>query len=303
MSSMRRSSEALALSKSDEALPPLLLAARYGQISELDAQLGAAHKAQWLGVDELTRQNALHWATRHGQLHAAKRLCAHECARQWLAMGDADANTPLHLAATKSRRLTALFLERGANTNAVNSSGDSPLSIHVLSATKDDPSVTEDLLHHGADANWIVRGESVLHEAIDRGLVNIACQLVRFGARLDTKDGHGRMVFDKVTDKLSQRLFAYIAAPQAWVPDAERRHCMACVKKFNALLARRHHCRHCGRLCCAACARAFVHLNTKPQRVCATCLGVLRGYVSAGGDERPRRASLVYNQLVAAPAR
>jgi hypothetical protein len=65
------------------------------------------------------------------------------------------------------------------------------------------------------------------------------------------------------------------AAPD-WEPDAASDTCRACSTRFT-LLQRRHHCRACGRLFCAACTSQrrplpFVELSDKPVRVCDGCL-------------------------------
>ncbi|KDO26114.1 hypothetical protein SPRG_08475 [Saprolegnia parasitica CBS 223.65] len=280
---------------SDAVVSPFLSAARCGSAVDVAKYLEIQKADEWSVVDPTTQQNALHVAVAHGHLHIAKRLCSHPFGPRWLASTDVYLNTPLHVAASTSRRLTQLLLDAGAGVNALNQACETPLSMHIASTAKDDPGLAERLLTHGADANAVLRGESLLHAAVDRGLLNIACRLVRFGGRLDTRDGHGRMVFDKVNAKASRKLFAYIPSPLPWVPDDARDHCMECSRRFSPLLARRHHCRHCGRLCCAACTSAFVliegsPLQHKPQR-----------YYEADDEAnvvRTTRASLVYNQLV-----
>lgn len=75
------------------------------------------------------------------------------------------------------------------------------------------------------------------------------------------------------TDSNEQR-----AAP-LWIPDRWSACCMVCAEKFGAF-RRRHHCRNCGRLVCHSCSgseKLLVHVdNTKPVRICDTCVSFYR---------------------------
>ncbi|CAG4970764.1 unnamed protein product [Parnassius apollo] len=57
-----------------------------------------------------------------------------------------------------------------------------------------------------------------------------------------------------------------------WTSDKDAVACAACTKEFS-IARRKHHCRRCGHIFCAACSDKFVALsgNTKPVRVCDTC--------------------------------
>ncbi|CAJ0576520.1 unnamed protein product, partial [Mesorhabditis spiculigera] len=66
-----------------------------------------------------------------------------------------------------------------------------------------------------------------------------------------------------------------------WIPDADCMVCMLCSAKFT-LLVRRHHCRACGRVLCAACCNEKASLaylgddeKKNKQRVCQPCLSML----------------------------
>eukprot|EP00658_Telonema_sp_P-2_P035195 TRINITY_DN25638_c0_g1_i2.p1 TRINITY_DN25638_c0_g1~~TRINITY_DN25638_c0_g1_i2.p1 ORF type:complete len:185 (+),score=35.51 TRINITY_DN25638_c0_g1_i2:133-687(+) len=65
-------------------------------------------------------------------------------------------------------------------------------------------------------------------------------------------------------------------APTEWVKDEDARQCQVCGNKFS-FLNRRHHCRRCGRVVCAACApqgnsRPILEWNMKdPVRHCREC--------------------------------
>jgi hypothetical protein len=161
-----------------------------------------------------------------------------------------------------------------------------PLGVHILTTTHDDPSMADLLLQYESDPNASIDKSTILHVALDKELYQIANILVRYGARLDTKDEQGRMVFDKVEPQVLKMLLSKVAHPPVWVPDNERKGCMECSKKFSALGARRHHCRYCGRLLCSHCtsnsisSSKFPFTNTqiekkqKKQRVCKTCFDI-----------------------------
>ncbi|XP_064083384.1 zinc finger FYVE domain-containing protein 21-like [Macrobrachium nipponense] len=59
-----------------------------------------------------------------------------------------------------------------------------------------------------------------------------------------------------------------------WVPDKMSPTCMDCKEKFD-FLKRRHHCRRCGRVCCASCCETRLSLPRMcfldPVRVCGPC--------------------------------
>uniref|UniRef100_UPI00398F47BB zinc finger FYVE domain-containing protein 9 n=1 Tax=Pristiophorus japonicus TaxID=55135 RepID=UPI00398F47BB len=62
-----------------------------------------------------------------------------------------------------------------------------------------------------------------------------------------------------------------------WVPDSQAPNCMKCELKFT-FTKRRHHCRACGKVFCAACCSLKCKLNymdMKEARVCVTCHSVL----------------------------
>lgn len=64
-----------------------------------------------------------------------------------------------------------------------------------------------------------------------------------------------------------------------WVPDAEASICMHCKKTQFTFVQRRHHCRNCGAVVCAACSTKKFHLpqqSVKALRVCDGCYERLR---------------------------
>uniref|UniRef100_A0A672LBZ8 Zinc finger FYVE domain-containing protein 9-like n=1 Tax=Sinocyclocheilus grahami TaxID=75366 RepID=A0A672LBZ8_SINGR len=62
-----------------------------------------------------------------------------------------------------------------------------------------------------------------------------------------------------------------------WVPDSQAPICMKCKVKFT-FTKRRHHCRACGKVFCAACCSLksrLMYMDRKEARVCVTCHRVL----------------------------
>ncbi|KDO29122.1 hypothetical protein SPRG_06178 [Saprolegnia parasitica CBS 223.65] len=274
-----------------EGYSPLLLAARAGDVVEVNALLVQP------GTDVLRRdpafgQSALHFAVRGGHMSVLKALLSPRIASSIINLPDNRRNTALHLAAAKSRRITKMLLDHGADTQFFNVRNQTPLGVHIITTTKDDPMLCEMLLRYKADPNASVDQSTLLHVALDKGLVEIALRLVRHGARLDNLDENKKTVFEKVDKPLLKRLLHKVNQSPVWIEDKARPGCMLCEKKFS-LGTRRHHCRYCGRLCCSECGggrvaafkfpQGFDHRfkahgstpNHKPQRVCNVCFGVL----------------------------
>ncbi|CAB3403287.1 unnamed protein product [Caenorhabditis bovis] len=75
-----------------------------------------------------------------------------------------------------------------------------------------------------------------------------------------------------------------------WIPDGEANKCMECGRTQFNLVQRRHHCRNCGRVVCAACSsKSFRidNLNKKPVRVCDTCFARLNSGQASNFKEHP----------------
>ena len=74
--------------------------------------------------------------------------------------------------------------------------------------------------------------------------------------------------------KTKSNRLAIMASP-LWVPDSCARRCSECFDAFS-LVKRRHHCRKCGKVFCAACCNheALVegYGDEEKQRVCSTCI-------------------------------
>ncbi|XP_078012757.1 zinc finger FYVE domain-containing protein 9 isoform X4 [Phascolarctos cinereus] len=62
-----------------------------------------------------------------------------------------------------------------------------------------------------------------------------------------------------------------------WVPDSQAPNCMKCEARFT-FTKRRHHCRACGKVFCAACCSLkckLLYMERKEARVCVICHSVL----------------------------
>jgi MAD (mothers against decapentaplegic) interacting protein len=77
-----------------------------------------------------------------------------------------------------------------------------------------------------------------------------------------------------------------------WVPDTDAPDCMICGGRFT-LVKRRHHCRACGKVLCAACCadkHALVYLDSKEGRVCTPCRTVLARLDTCQGSQQSSHA-------------
>lgn len=273
---------------------PLLRAAKEGRLNEIKDLLNRTD-TDILRRDPVHGQTALHIGIKNGHMDIVQALCESSIAQAIMDVPDNRRNTALHLAAAKSRRITKYLLEKGSKVDVYNMRNQTPLGVHLLTTKKDDPILTEMLLQHKADPNACVDQATLIHVAVDRSLIEIACRLVRHGARMDVKDDSGKLLFDKVNRKILRKLFCKITYPPVWVPNENRDGCMLCTKKFGKLAigVRRHHCRHCGRLCCGECAHLSVEsvrfpkafenrlrpgakADTSHKRVCKTCYSIFK---------------------------
>ncbi|TST47715.1 Zinc finger FYVE domain-containing protein 9 [Bagarius yarrelli] len=77
-----------------------------------------------------------------------------------------------------------------------------------------------------------------------------------------------------------------------WVPDSQAPICMKCEVKFT-FTKRRHHCRACGKVFCAACCSLkcrLMYMDRKEARVCVTCHHTLTNaqtWESGGNSSTP----------------
>jgi ankyrin repeat protein len=285
----------------EEGLSPYLRAVKTGNLQVLRDCL-QDRNTDFTERDPVHGQSAMHIAVRFGQLHAVQLLCGKKTRGLLIDAVDNRQNTPLHLAAAKSRRITKYLLEHGADASRVNNRNQTPLAVHIITAKRDDPLIVEMLLQYKTDPNGPLGNSTLLHKAVDLNFYEIAYRLVRHGARLNAKDAQGRMVFEKVDRKVLRQLCGKISHPPVWVPNTDRKSCMICLRNFSrfGVGVRRHHCRHCGRLICGRCSHVSVeseafpdtfagHIDRNPsdersnlKRVCKTCSSVF--------DERAKQA-------------
>lgn len=73
-----------------------------------------------------------------------------------------------------------------------------------------------------------------------------------------------------------------ISKDAVWTPDQQATECFSCAKPFT-VARRRHHCRYCGHIFCAACSdnRLPLPSSSKPCRVCDACHVILLERYSA----------------------
>ena len=297
----------------------------------------------------------LHFCARTGQLAMLTLLCKTEFSEVMegssvkaasshadLNAKDREGNTPLHhLVSTSHGELVDLLwlmLQHGADPNAQNSRGLSPL--HLLCQNTGARRKTMGcemlklLLEHSGDPNITgTDGCTPIHLALyhmargseDHEHHEFALLLMGAGASLtpawrfpkrwtkwwdedgsENRDSGSNvnaidlvLPLDIVKDDTVtlHKLMKAIVRPQGWVPNT-RKACMQCGGAFGTL-HRRHHCRHCGRICCSACSHGKLAVAYFPPlfadamsgdgatRVCYVCEDILvhrRG--ERGGQER-----------------
>lgn len=163
-----------------QLLPPLLQAARDGDWTSLDRLLADGGDARVTWGDGST---ALHWASHHDWLPAARQLLD--------AGADVNATTdlgitPLWLAAENgSTDLVNLLLNAGADPTVAQASGETPLAIASLAGSA---AVVRLLLVAGADPNvTLTRQQTPLMWAAGQGHGEVVEALLAGGAVADTR--------------------------------------------------------------------------------------------------------------------
>ncbi|OQR88651.1 myosin [Thraustotheca clavata] len=246
-------------------------------------------------------QTALHLAVRKGLYTIINELCKTNEIPELIKMQDRNGNNVLHFAVAKDRkngpRLLQFLLQHGAvdGVDTPNGRHQTPLVVHVMTTRQTDPTIAETLLEAGASPSIALQdGSTMLHVAVERDLLDIACMLIKYGAQLNATDKEGIRVIEvaqRDNAKL-KKLINAITSPPLWMSEKEKKSCMVCLSPFK-FGHRRHHCTHCGRVCCSECSSFSVELYKFPanfpgrittggkqvvdkQRVCRTCYGVFK---------------------------
>ncbi|EQC26484.1 hypothetical protein SDRG_15662 [Saprolegnia diclina VS20] len=246
-------------------------------------------------------QTALHLAVRKGQYTIINELCKTKMIPELITKQDRNGNNVLHFAVAKDRkngpRLLQFLLQHGAvaTVDTPNARHQTPLVVHVMTTRQTDPTITEILLEAGASPSVaLLDGSTMLHVAVERDLLDIACMLIKYGAQLNATDKDGVRVIELAQrdNARLKKLINAITSPPLWMSEKEKKSCMVCLRPFK-FGHRRHHCKHCGRVCCTECASFHVELYKFPanfpgrvtaggkpvmdnQRVCRTCHGVFK---------------------------
>ncbi|CAK4680520.1 hypothetical protein LEN26_011023 [Aphanomyces euteiches] len=283
----------------DAGKTPLLEATERGDLHIVKALLN--YQCDVMYCEPKHRQSALHLAIRKGHYTIVNELCKTKRIRDLIVLQDRNGNNALHFAVSRDRkngpRLVQFLLQYGGLdvVDTPNHRKQTPLVVHIMTTRQTDPTIADILLESGANpAVTLLDGSTVLHVAVDRELLDIACSLIRAGAQLNATDKDGIRVIElaqRDNVKLKKLLDA-ISGPPLWISEKSKKNCMVCAKSFG-FAHRRHHCKHCGRICCSECSAFTVELFrfppkfpgrvtpggknvTDPQRVCRTCHGVFK---------------------------
>ena len=133
------------------------------------------------------------------------------------------------------------------------------------------------------------RGNTALHDAAFGGCIDIAIKLVNMGASVGLANRDGFTPLDSSmrstsdpSRSLQSVLLSHIQKPMSWTPDRTVSACQHCKLPFNKAdpkMARKHHCRHCGRCICSMCSPHRMAIpkfaSEQQERVCLLCERVL----------------------------
>jgi ankyrin repeat protein len=235
---------------------------------------------------------------------------------------DAAKNTPLHTStklAPQPLKNFPILLEHGANPNLQNVQGQSVLHLLAERAVRQQQLASTqladgapgagapppelpmarmlDMLSEACtlqlDAQEAESGNTPLHIAAFGGCIEMAQQLVCLGASVGLPNRDGFTALDSMQPtgtgrSLQSLLLAKVAKPPSWTPDRLVNNCQQCKLPFNRAdpnMARKHHCRHCGRCVCSLCSARRMPIpkfgSTQDERVCLLCERVLAS-ASAG---------------------
>ncbi|KAF4320375.1 hypothetical protein BBO99_00003996 [Phytophthora kernoviae] len=214
---------------------------------------------------------------RKGDTPVLDALLEHESVEELIDAPDFNGNTALHFAAGNWRQpqcmnITERLLEAGADVNAQNKRGLTPLAVHMLTLKIDNPMLVLKLLEAGADPNTEAEGVAVLHVAARRNLPAVSGVLVGFGASMLSLNTDGLMCYEVAPNRVKQFMVRSISKAPAYVPMHQRSSCMRCksttlltakksfgnmLKKLFGMHMQAHQCNcyHCGMIFCAQCLK------------------------------------------------
>jgi len=148
------------------------------------------------------------------------------------------------------------------------------------------------------DAQEAEKGDTAMHIAAFGGCIEVCVQLVSLGASVGLPNKDGFTPLDSSyrdpndpSQSLQTLLLSKITKPSSWTPDRMVSACQICKLPFNKAdpkMARKHHCRHCGRCVCSVCSPRRMPIpkfgTNAQERVCLLCERMLQ-------QEPPQRAS------------
>ena len=206
---------------------------------------------------------------------------------------NARGQTVLHLLAERAVREQQDALAHASDAPAsVDQHTDDHGGLRVVTANAPATRLVELFSGHQLllDSQEFEAGNTALHHAAFGGCVELAAQLVSLGASvgLPNKDGFTPLdspyrSSDDPGASMSSILLSRITKPSSWIPDRMVSSCQNCKLPFNKAdpkMARKHHCRHCGRCVCADCSPRRMQIqkfmdSNKEERVCLLCDRVL----------------------------
>lgn len=157
----------------------------------------------------LSHSDPLGDAVNHGDLAKVKELLKEN--PDLVGGTDNQGNTPLHLAVTTE--VADVLLGNGANKNARNNDGETPL---YWAARKGNAAVAELLLARGADANSKDQnGEDPLHMAALEGHKDVVAMLLASGADVNGKNRYGQEPLHLAATKSSTEVAELLLAKGA----------------------------------------------------------------------------------------
>jgi len=231
---------------------------------------------------------------------------------------DHGRNTPLHTCiklAPSAAKYVPILIEHGANPNLQNALGQTVLHLLAERAVRElqrrtavsESAHADEAADDGAtylpanrildnfseltvalDATELETGNTALHIAAFGGCIELAQKLVGLGASVGLPNKDGFTPLDSMQpsgvegQSLQELLLNRISKPSSWTPDRLVSACQNCKLPFNRTnpdMARKHHCRHCGRCTCTKCSPRRLAIpkfgTAQEERVCLLCERIL----------------------------